>query len=52
MNDFENIINEAWDKRDQVSAKSDQSILGAVNKTIDLVDSGKIRVAEKKIMSG
>jgi 2,3,4,5-tetrahydropyridine-2-carboxylate N-succinyltransferase len=48
MNEFENIINKAWDERDQVSAKSDQSILDAVSKTIDQVDSGKIRVAEKK----
>jgi 2,3,4,5-tetrahydropyridine-2-carboxylate N-succinyltransferase len=48
MNEFENIINKAWDERDQVSSKSDQSILDAVSKTIDQVDSGKIRVAEKK----
>ena len=27
MNEFENIINKAWGERDQVSAKSDQSIL-------------------------
>ena len=48
MNEFENIINKAWDERDQVSSKSDESILDAVSKTIDQVDSGKIRVAEKK----
>ena len=48
MNEFENIINKAWDERDQVSGKSDKSILNAVGKTIDQVDSGKIRVAEKK----
>ena len=48
MNEFENIINKAWDERDQINGKSDQSILDAVSKTIDLVDSGKIRVAEKE----
>jgi 2,3,4,5-tetrahydropyridine-2-carboxylate N-succinyltransferase len=52
MNEFENIINKAWDERDQVSSKSDESILDAVSKTIDQVDSGKIRVAEKKDVSG
>ena len=48
MNEFENIINKAWDQKDKVSSKSSQSILDAVSKTINLVDSGKIRVAEKK----
>ena len=48
MNEFANIINKAWNEKDKVSGKSSQSILDAVKKTIDLVDSGKIRVAEKK----
>ena len=48
MNDFENIINTAWDNRDQVNSKSDQSIIDAIKETIKLVDAGKIRVAEKK----
>ena len=47
MNDFENIINSAWDNRDQVNSKSDQSIIDAIIETIKLVDAGKIRVAEK-----
>ena len=47
MNDFENIINSAWDNRDQVNSKSDQSIIDAIKETIKLVDAGKIRVAEK-----
>ena len=47
MNDFENIINTAWDNRDQVNSKSDQSIIDAIKETIKLVDAGKIRVAEK-----
>ena len=45
---FENIINEAWDNKSQVNSKSDKKIINAIGKTIDLLDSGKIRVAEKK----
>jgi len=45
---FENIINEAWGNKNQVNSKSDKKIINAIGKTIDLLDSGKIRVAEKK----
>ena len=45
---FENIINEAWNNKNQVNSKSSKKILNAIGKTIDLLDSGKIRVAEKK----
>ena len=45
---FENIINEAWNSKKQVNSKSDKKIINAICKTIDLLDSGKIRVAEKK----
>ena len=45
---FENIINEAWNSKKQVNSKSDKKIINAISKTIDLLDSGKIRVAEKK----
>ena len=45
---FENIINEAWDNTNQVNSKSDKKIINSIGKTIDLLDSGKIRVAEKK----
>ena len=45
---FENIINEAWDNKNQVNSKSNKKIINAIGKTIDLLDSGKIRVAEKK----
>ena len=47
-NSFEKIINEAWENKSQVNSKSNKKILNAIDKTIDLVDSGKIRVAEKK----
>jgi len=45
---FENIINEAWNSKKKVNSKSDKKIINAIGKTIDLLDSGKIRVAEKK----
>jgi len=45
---FEKIINEAWNNKNQVNSKSDKKILNAIGKTIELLDSGKIRVAEKK----
>ena len=48
MKEFEKIINTAWDKKDEINSKSDQSIIDAIKETIELVDEGKIRVAEKK----
>ena len=45
---FEKIINEAWNNKNQVNPKSSRKILNAVSKTLELLDSGKIRVAEKK----
>ncbi len=45
---FENIINEAWNNKNQINSNSDKKILNAINETIELLDSGKIRVAEKK----
>ena len=44
---IENIINEAWENKDQVSQNSDNSLKDAVNQIIDDLDSGKARVAEK-----
>ena len=45
---FENIIIEAWNNKNQINSKSSKKILNAISKTIELLDSGKIRVAEKK----
>jgi len=45
---FEKIINEAWDNKNKINSKSDKKIINAINKIIDLLDSGKVRVAEKK----
>ena len=47
-NSFKKIIEEAWENKGQVNSKSSRKLLNAISKTIDLLDSGKIRVAEKK----
>ena len=45
---FEKIINEAWENKNQINKNSDKNILDAISETINLLDSGKLRVAEKK----
>ena len=47
MKEFEKIINTAWDNKDSINGQSDKSILDAINQTIELVDKGELRVAEK-----
>jgi len=47
-NSFEKIINEAWNNKSKINSKSEKRIINSINKTIDLLDTGKIRVAEKK----
>ena len=47
-NTFEKIINKAWNDKSQVNSKSDKKLLSAISETIELLDTGKIRVAEKK----
>ena len=47
-NSFEKVINEAWNSKSKVNSKSDKKLLNIISETIDLLDSGKIRVAEKK----
>jgi len=44
---IENIINKAWEKKDQVGPNSDQSLKETINQIIDDLDCGKVRVAEK-----
>ena len=44
---LEKIINDAWEKKDQVNQNSDQSLKDAINQVIKDLDSGKSRVAEK-----
>ena len=48
MHKFEDIINKAWEDREQINKKANENILDAIKETINLVDNGKIRVAEKK----
>ena len=48
MKEFENITNTAWDNKDSINGQSDQSILSAIKDTVELVDNGTLRVAEKK----
>ena len=47
MNDLEKIINQAWEKKDQVNKSSDKSIVDSINKIVENLDQGNIRVAEK-----
>ena len=46
-NKLEKIINESFEKKEKVGPKSDRKLVKAINETINLVDSGKIRVANK-----
>ena len=46
MSNLENIINEAWKNKDQVNKESDKSIIDAIKETINLLNEGKITVAE------
>ena len=47
MKEFEKIINDAWDNKDQVNQNSDKNLKDTINQIIDDLDSGKVRVAEK-----
>ena len=47
MKNLENIINDAWEKKDQVNKNSDKSLIDTINKIIEDLDKGKVRVAEK-----
>ena len=38
---LENIINEAWENKDQVNPSSDQSLKDTINQVIDDLDCGK-----------
>lgn len=46
-NEIEKIIEEAWNKKEQINKNSDQKIIDAINESIKNLDSGKVRVAEK-----
>ena len=46
--ELESIINQAWEDKENISKDSDIKIIQSIKDTIELVDQGKIRVAEKK----
>ena len=48
LDKFEKIINDAFDNKEKINSNSDKYIVDAINETIELLDQGKIRVAEKK----
>ncbi len=48
MSNIEKIINEAWENRKDISPDSDKSIIDAINETIEQLDQGKIRVANRQ----
>jgi len=48
IDNFEKIINKAFDIKENINVNSDKSIIEAIKETIELTDQGKIRVAEKK----
>ena len=47
MNDLEKIINDAWNKKEQVNQNSDEILINTINQIIEDLDKGKVRVAEK-----
>ncbi len=44
---IEKIINDAWENRKEISPNSDKSIIDAINETIEQLDQGKIRTANR-----
>jgi 2,3,4,5-tetrahydropyridine-2-carboxylate N-succinyltransferase len=45
---FEKIINEAWEQKETITKATHPEVVKAIKNTIDQVDQGTIRVAEKK----
>ena len=45
---LETAINDAWEKRDQIGPATKGPVREAVDKTLDALDSGTLRVAEKR----
>ena len=46
-NELEIIIDQAWDKKEEINKNSDKKIIDAINQTVNNLDSGVARVAEK-----
>ena len=45
---LEKVIDEAWENRDSINSQTTGEFRVAIEKTLDLLDAGKVRVAEKK----
>ena len=45
---LENTILKAWEDRNNINKNSDKAIISAINETLEKLDSGSIRVCEKK----
>ena len=46
-NEIKKIINEAWNKKEEINKNSDKKIIDVINQTIKDLDAGSVRVAEK-----
>lgn len=46
--ELKKIVEEAWERRDDVDPRSSESVRDAVQQALDSLDSGLVRVAEKK----
>ncbi len=47
MENIEKIVNNAWEKKDQINQNSEELIINSINQIIEDLDKGRIRVAEK-----
>ena len=47
LDKLEKTINESFEIKEKVGPKSDKKLIKAIEETINLVDAGKIRVANK-----
>ena len=48
MSNIEKIINDAWENIKDISPDTDKNIINAINETIEQLDQGKIRVANRQ----
>jgi len=48
MDALKKVIESAWDNRDSINTSTTGEVRGSVQQTLDALDSGKLRVAEKK----
>ena len=48
MTDLQTTIEQAWEARDKINFETTGAVRDAVNSALDLLDSGKARVAEKR----